>query len=420
MRILYISQYYPPEIGAPSARVSEMAQHWAALGHSVTVLTGFPNHPTGKLHPDYRSHWRGIVAREDDHGVNVVRTWLWPRPNRGVLDRVVNYASFMLSAMLTGMTLAEPDAVIATSPQLLVGISGWWLSRMLGSAFYFEVRDLWPESIAAVRYGARKSLIYRVLESISAFLYRKADEIVVVSPAFRQRLEDDWNVETEKIHVVENGVDLSRFSNAEDNAAKKAQIGAQNKFVAIYMGTIGTAFGFDTFLHAAARLAESHPNVCLLLIGEGEMKKRLTSEVAARGLQNVVLRDGVDREEVTPWLAAADAGLVLLRDAEVFRTVIPTKMLEYMAAGLPVVSNVEGQAQAIVNKAKAGVCVAASDGAALADAIANLAADSVRRAEFGANGRSYVAAHLTRRKKAEEFMELLEAGQAQIAAMRRG
>jgi hypothetical protein len=126
VKILYISQYFPPEIAAPAVRVSELSRHWVAVGHEVSVLTGFPNHPTGVVHPQYRSKLRRLVFRERMEDVHVVRTWLWPKPNRKALGRILNFVSFAVSAAIAGLFLSRPDVVIATSPQLLVGLTGWW------------------------------------------------------------------------------------------------------------------------------------------------------------------------------------------------------------------------------------------------------------------------------------------------------
>src|ERR1700676_5367767 len=188
MKILYVSQYFPPEMGAPAARAIELSRHWAAAGHEVTVLTGFPNHPTGVVPAEYRSKIRRLVMHEKLDGVNVVRTWLFPFPNRKAYERILNYSSFCASASTTGMFVSRPDVLIATSPQLLVGPSGWWLARTKRVPFVFEVRDLWPESLAAVGMGNGNSLLHRVLGKIADFLYRRSDRVVVVTPAFEEFL----------------------------------------------------------------------------------------------------------------------------------------------------------------------------------------------------------------------------------------
>ncbi len=192
MKILYVSQYFPPEMGAPAARAAELSRHWAAAGHEVTVLTGFPNHPTGVVPPEYRRKFRRLVAREQIDEVNVVRTWLLPFPNRKAHERMLNYSSFCASAASTGLFLTRPDLVIATSPQLLVGLAGWWLAHWKRVPFVFEVRDLWPESLAAVGMGESDSLLHRSLAKIAGFLYRHADHVVVVTPAFEDYLVKHW------------------------------------------------------------------------------------------------------------------------------------------------------------------------------------------------------------------------------------
>src|SRR5579863_6282772 len=212
MKILYVSQYFPPEMGAPAARADELSRHWAGAAHEVTILTGFPNHPTGVVPPEYRGQLRRLVMREQADGVNVVRAWLLPFPNRKSYERMLNYSSFCLSAAVMGPFLERPDVVIATSPQLLVGLSGWWAAKVKGVSFVLEVRDLWPESLAAVGVGNANSLLHRTLGKIAGFLYRKAEQIVVVTPAFREHLVRVWKVPAGKISVVQNGVETALFS----------------------------------------------------------------------------------------------------------------------------------------------------------------------------------------------------------------
>src|SRR5205814_6979803 len=198
--------YFPPEMGAPSARVSELSRHWAKAGHEVTVLTGFPNHPDGVMRAEYRARfWRGL-CREQVNGVKVIRTWLLPFPNRKPYERILNYGSFFVSAAITGLFVSKPDVLIATSPQLLVALSGWWLAFVKRVPFVFEVRDLWPESLAAVGVGNQDSVLNRSLGAIAGFLYKRSDHIAVVTPAFEDYLIRTWGVPPEKLSVVENGV----------------------------------------------------------------------------------------------------------------------------------------------------------------------------------------------------------------------
>src|SRR5579863_1504921 len=191
-------------MGAPAARAAELSKHWRHMGHDVTVLTGFPNHPTGVVPKEWRARMRRLRYTEAVDGVQVVRTWLWPLPNRKAHERIRNYFSFCISAAISGLPLQKPDVLIATSPQLLCAVAGWFLAWCKRVPFIFEVRDLWPESLAAVGAGASGTLLHRALGAIAGFLYRRADLIVVVSPAFREHLMLHWNVPPGKIAVVEN------------------------------------------------------------------------------------------------------------------------------------------------------------------------------------------------------------------------
>ena len=357
MKILYVSQYFPPEMGAPAARVSELARHWVQAGHQVTVLTGFPNHPTGVVPPEYRAKMRHLVYREQIDGIDVVRTWLLPMPNRKPHERMLNYSSFCLSSSFTGTFLSRPDLIIATSPQLLVGQTGWWLSRFKRVPFVLEIRDLWPESLSAVGVGNETSLLNRGLGALADFLYRACQHVVVVTPAFRYELMEKRKVRPEKISVVENGVETDVFSPSGKAIEIKAALRLQGKFVISYIGTLGLAHDVTTTLQAAARLRDKLPDVLFQFIGEGADKARMVSLAKEWRLGNVRFLPEQPRETIPDLIRASDVCLVTLKKADVFKTVIPTKMLEFMACGRPIVSSVDGQARQIFEAAHAGIFV---------------------------------------------------------------
>ena len=407
MKILYVSQYFPPEMGAPAARVAELSRHWAQEQNQITVLTGFPNHPTGKVPPEYRRKFRRLVAREKINGVNVVRTWLLPFPNRRTYERMLNYSSFCFSAAATGMLAERPDVVIASSPQLLVGLSGWWLARCKRSRFVFEVRDLWPESLAAVGVGTADSLVYRTLARIAAFLYRNSDHIVVVTPAFKEYLVQHMRVRPEKISVIENGVEAELFSPRTESDLRSS-LGAEGKFVVSYIGTMGNAHGLQTMVEAAAQLQNAMPDILFLLVGEGAEKEQLVSLVRTRGLTNLHFVDQQAREKVPAYICASDACVVLLRQSEIFKTVIPSKMLEFMSCARPVILGVEGQARQLLEEAQAGICIEPGNSQQLAQAILRLAGDAQRREILGRNGRRYVLQRFSRRQTAMAYLEVLK------------
>ena len=410
MKILYVSQYFPPEMGAPAARAAELAHHWSEGGHEVSVLTGFPNHPTGVLPPEWRSRLKRLAYHEKVGRVDVYRTWLWPLPNRKAHERMRNYASFCVSAALRGLTLPRPDIIISSSPQLLVGLSGWWLAFSRQIPFVFEVRDLWPESLSAVGVSNEESLLHRTLAAVAGFLYEKADHVVVVSPAFKDRLIEDWRVPAEKISIVENGVETEKFSPGPvTDSTLRRQLGIESKFVASYIGTMGNAHGLGTLLDAAGEAQTSNPQVVFLLIGEGAEKEKIQAQAKTRGLTNVRFLDQQPREKIPAYILASDACLVLLKKTDVFKTVIPTKMLEFMSCARPVILGVDGQARQIVEDAAAGVAIEPENAAALANAISSLFANRTLGVTMGQKGREYIVKNFSRARTAEKYIEVLKA-----------
>jgi colanic acid biosynthesis glycosyl transferase WcaI len=394
-------------MGAPAARVSELSRYWAKEGHEVTVLTGFPNHPTGVVPPEYRRRFRRLVIREHVDGVNVVRSWLFPFPNGKAYERILNYSSFCVSSAGTGVFLPRPDVIIATSPQLLVGLSGWWLARRKRAPFILEVRDLWPESLVAVGIGSDKSLLHRSLSRIAGFLYRKCDRIVVVSPAFKDYLIENWHVPPEKIFIIENGVEQNLFSPHTANDLRK-ELGIEDKFVVCYVGTMGMAHGLETMVEAAARLRDKAPQVLFLLLGEGAEKGRIMAMAQSRGLTNLRFIDQQPREKIPAYISASNACLVLLKKTELFKTVIPTKMLEFMSCARPVILGVDGQARKILEEAQAGIFIEPENATDLMEAVTRLLADAGLRETLGRNGRRHVLQHFSRKHTARAYMEVLE------------
>lgn len=375
------------------------------------------------LHPEYKRRWWKGLAREERQGVKVTRTWLYPAANRGLWGRAANYASFAISAALAGPWIApRGGVVIATSPQLLVGLAGWIAARLGGARYVFEVRDLWPQSLEAVGQTSRRSLLYRALDRVSSFLYRRADHIVVDGEAKRQVLTAR-GVPPEKVSVVRNGVAEDFALDPESDAALRArerirrELGLQGRFIVMYAGTLGMAHGLGTVLDAARRLSPSS-DVAVVLLGEGAERTALfgpAHSVTSTGAvndspvpANVRYLGKLPRPEIPAYLAAADVCLVPLRRSEVFKTAIPSKMFEAMAAAKPVILGVEGEAREILEQARAGLAVPPEDADALAEAILRLRHDAALACELGANGRRAALEKYSRRRQAAVYVELLD------------
>lgn len=397
-------------MGAPSARASELARHWSRAGHQVSILTGFPNHPTGVVPEEWKPRLRRLTYNEKAGDVDVFRTWLWPLPNRKTHERMRNYASFCVSAALRGLTLPRPDVVIGSSPQLLVALAAWWIAFIRRIPFIFEVRDLWPESLTAVGVGGEDSLLHHSLAAIAKFLYERADRIVVVTPAFKDHLIHRWRVPSEKIAIVENGVETDMFfpSSPEVRPALRDELRTDSKFIVCYIGTMGMAHGLETLLDAAAMFRKQQSDVLFLLIGEGAEKGRIRSLSQSRGLSNVRILDQQPREKIPAFISASDACLVLLRKTEIFKTVIPTKMLEFMSCASPVILGVDGQARKIIEEANAGIAVEPENAGALIEAILSLKADPEKARRLGQKGREYILRNFSRSRSAEKYIQILQ------------
>jgi glycosyltransferase involved in cell wall biosynthesis len=389
-------------MGAPAARVSAFARRWAAMGHEVTALTTFPNHPTGVIREGYRGRVRMV---EDDHGVRVVRTFLYAAPNRGVVRRGLCYASFALSSVVLGAgPVGRPDVLIATSPQFLALLSGFVLARMRGIPLVLEIRDLWPDSIVAVGALPARSPVVRTLARLERFIYRRADLVVSVTHSFVPLLTERG---ARRVVVIPNGADTARFTPDVDREAARRRFGLTGRFVACFAGTIGMAHGLEAVLDAAGILAATHPDVLFWLVGDGARRGALEEEAARRGLGNVRFDGQRPREEMPEVLAAADAALVLLRPTPLFETVLPSKMFEAMAASCPVVLGVKGEARRLLEESGGGIAVEPGDGADLARAIASLAADPSRRRILGESGRRFVTARFTHDALALSYLDAL-------------
>jgi glycosyltransferase involved in cell wall biosynthesis len=368
VRILFLSDNFPPEGNAPATRLYEHAIRWVRAGHDVTVVTCAPNFPEGKLFAGYRNAWRQVEMLD---GIRVVRVKTYITANEGFLKRTLDYVSFMLMATAMSVFERRPDVVVATSPQFFCALAGWMTSVLKWRPFVFELRDLWPASIMAV--GAmRKNSAIRLLEKLELFLYRRADAIVSVTESFRDDLVSR-GVPREKIHVVINGVDLDRYEPRPRDPELAREFGLEGKFVAGYMGTHGMAHALPKVLEAAERLLP-RDDIAFFFAGSGAERARVEQIVAERRLSNVRLIPRQPKERMPALWSLCDLSLIPLRDTPVFATVIPSKIFESMGMGVPILMSLpEGEATGIVRRSRCGVCVPPEDPQAMADEIARLA-----------------------------------------------
>jgi glycosyltransferase involved in cell wall biosynthesis len=404
LKILYLSQYFPPEPGAPAARVSELSKAWVSAGHEVTVLTAMPNHPTGVVPEQYRGK---PFVREDWHGVNVCRTWIYAAANKGLAKRSAAYASYSLSASALGQwRVPEPDVVLATSPQLLCGAAGAAVALTKRKPFVLEVRDLWPESIVAVGALPRRHPVIKGLEVVEKSLYAGAKHVVVVTDAFRVNLVSR-GVPSSKISVIKNGVDLDRFRPTASNTSLRARLGWDGKFVCAYVGTHGMAHGLDAVLDTAKALL-SDDRVRFLFVGEGAERARLQRRIEDERITNATMLGVLPRDAMNEVYATADLCLVPLRKTELFTTVIPSKIFEIFAMARPILLSVDGEARGIVEAAGGGRFVPPEDVERMAEGIRFYANDPGEALAAGLRGEAFVRREFDRSALARDYLQILE------------
>lgn len=403
MRVLLLSQYFFPEVGATQTRMWEFARALSAAGHEVDVLTEFPNHPAGVIPPEYRGRFF-----EDDrrHPFRILRVWVWASPRKTFWTRLAFYGSFFAMA-LVGSLLRLPrryDAVAATSPPLPVAAAGLLISRLKRAAFVMDVRDLWPKAAQALG-ELSNTRVYRLAEWLEHRLYAGADRITATTRAFCRYIADRGVPPARIVHVP-NGTLAEVFDPARGDADLRHRLGLEGKLVVTYAGLHGIAQGLGTVLDAAARLREDR-EVQVLLLGEGPQKTALQAAARARGLDNVRFLPAVPLEESAHYLNASDALLVPLTADPVFRMFIPSKLFDGLACGKPVLLQVDGEAREILEASGGGLFVEPGDPDALAGAIRHLARDPALRKEMGERGRAFVTRHYLRADQARRFAEVV-------------
>jgi glycosyltransferase involved in cell wall biosynthesis len=402
MRILWIAQWFPPDLGALPARITEMASVWVAEGHEVTVLTAFPHHPLGIVPPRYRGRW---VVREKYGDIDVIRCRLLALPNRRMWQRTVCQLSFGATSLLLGIWRAgEPDVVIVSSPPFFTVPAAWLLAGLKRRPLVFEVRDLWPAVF--VEMGVMKrGIVYRVLELMEEFFYREAARVIVVTRAFREDLAAR-GVALNKIGVIPNGADIDIYGGSEARPRFREALGGEGRFLVTFVGTHGVATGLEQILDAAAIL-NGDPRFAFGFVGEGAERDRLIESARARGLGNVTFHHAVAKDDVRDVYASSDLSIVCLRPVPFLDKFIPSKIFEIIASGTPVIAALGGEAAAIVREA-GHLVVPAGDGPAIAREIQALAANPARLEEMKRRGRIYMAEHFDRRKLAREYVEQLK------------
>ncbi len=396
MHILLIHQAFAAIDEPGGTRHHELALYLAAQGHKVTIitspvsyLTGEPISPTGSTNSGHER-------------ITILRPPVYKALHRSFIHRMINFLSFMVSSFIASLKVDRVDLVWGTSPPIFQGITAWAVTRIKRVPFLFEVRDLWPAFAVAVGVLANPALI-RASEWLERFLYRRADILMVNSPGFIDHVKAQG---ADHVELVPNGADASMFHPEASGSAFREKHGLEGKFVALYAGAHGMSNDLDVLLEAAARL-RPHPEIAVVLLGDGKEKADLQTRAVELDLKNVFFIPSVPKGEMPAALAAADTCIAILKPIEMYKTVYPNKVFDYLAAGRPVILAIDGVIREVVEAAQGGIVVPPGDAKSLGDAIQLLAGDPQKRELLGRNGRRYVESHFDRPVVANQLNEIM-------------
>ena len=398
MKILFITDNFPPELNAPATRTYDHCQEWIKKGVDVTIITCAPNFPHGKVYDGYKNR---LFHKEEIDGMKVIRVWSYMAFNSGFTKRILDYTSFSFVAFWVGL-FQKYDVIIATSPQFFTTWTGWALSKVRRKPWIFELRDLWPESIKTV--GAmNQGKVIELLEKIELGLYKDADRIIPVTDAFKTNLINR-GIEDDKIHVVTNGSDMVLFSPREKDEYLLKSLALEKKFIVGYIGTHGMAHSLDFIVSTIAKIKDK--SIHFLFIGDGAMKKAIVAMAEDLQLANVTFLNPVRKEDVPKYLSIVDVSLAPLKKEDNFKTVIPSKIFEAAAMQKPILLGVEGQAQEIVEKYDAGLCFEPENEEDFLEKLTQVR--DAKRYKLLQKGCESLAQDFDRKKLANKMLELIE------------
>lgn len=404
MKILFLTQYCPPEVGAPQNRIFEFAKELKKLGHEVSILTAMPNYPKGRIFDGYKGK---VILKEEIDGIPIIRTWIYATQKNSFIKRLLNYLSFTFSSVFLGAwKISKQDIIITESPPIFLGGSGYILAKLKKAKYIFNISDLWPES--AIKLGVLKNrTLIRLSTWLEEFCYKKADLITGQTQGIVNNIIER-GFDKSKIHLVTNGVNTALFNKDMYDDSFKIENDLADKFTVCYAGIHGLAQGLEVILETAKQL-ENYNEICFLFIGEGPEKEKLMGIAENEELKNVKFLPMQQKKEMPRIIASMDATIIPLKKIDLFKGALPSKMFEALASQLPIILAVEGEAKKLIEEANAGICVEPENSAEIAKAIITLYKDPDFAKALGKNGRDYVCKHYSRKAITDRLNDKLTA-----------
>lgn len=411
MHIWTICQYFKPEPGAPSARLSGLAKQWVKQGHKVSVLTSVPNHPKGEIMEGFEK--RKAFSTDEMDGYTVARHKFYITKNSGFIKKTLSHISFawrVYKEHKKAKHLEKPDIIMVSSPSFFCVISAWRLSRIYNVPFVFEVRDLWPGIFRELGTIKNEKLL-SIIEKLELFLYRKSGAVVTVTKGFAKDIANR-GIEPTKLYVITNGVSDDEWEVATKPKTDGAVSRLQSEYqinnmtkVLLYIGTHGQSQALGQIVDAA-RMMMNHSDVLFLFVGEGADKERLES--LAKGMPNVQFLPSQDKEKVWAFYNMSYACFIPLKDIPGFKTFIPSKMFEVMASATPTVAMLDGEAADILNKSQSAIVCPPEKPEVLAKELQKLIENPSKAEEMGQRGRHFVSQHYLHSTLAKKYVMIFE------------
>jgi glycosyltransferase involved in cell wall biosynthesis len=397
MRLLFVSQWCYPE---PDARILLMASELVKKGHSIQILTGFPNYPGGKIYQGYRLK---LFQRENIHNVDILRVWLYPSHDKSAIKRILNYVSFSISACILGLIKAnKPDLIYVYHPPATVAIPAIILGKIFGAKVVYDIQDLWPDSLEST--GMIKNIfLLKMVNKFQNFVYRNAHAITVISNGFKTRIIER-GVSSHKVNVIRNwSIPIGDGKNSSYQ-----NLFIPNKFILMFAGNLGKAQGLKSVIDAAKILLESKiTDIQFVFIGSGSSKEELVNYSNQSELTNVTFLERVTPDKVSGVLLLADVLLIHLIKDPLFSITIPSKTQSYMMIGKPILAGVEGDAADLINEAEAGLVFEPENPKALIEQLLKLKSmQSEKLKQLGINGKEYYYNNLALNAGVEKFENL--------------
>lgn len=401
-QFIILTQYYPPETGAPQNRLHSLSKFLARKNHDVRVVTALPSYPKNKIFEGYRGR---ISKSEVIDSVQVYRTWIFVSSSRGMLSRLLNYFSFVITSFFKLLLMKRADFLVCESPPLFLGITAVLISRIKRMKLVFNVSDLWPESAEKLNLVNNK-FVLRLSYSLEAWIYRKSFLISGQTKGIVKNIEDRFP--NKKVVWFPNGVDFDFFDREQIAVDWRSELKvSENDFIVLYAGIIGHAQGLDVILNAA--VLSQHASIKFIIVGDGPEKERLVKLAEAKGVTNVIFLPNLEKIKIPSLVQWCDVYIVPLKKLDLFKGAIPSKLFEPLAMGKPILLGVEGEAKELfIDEGQGGLFFEPENAIDLSAQLTELFNNRSLATRLGLNGQKFVRKNFDREVIHDRFLLSLQ------------